>query len=143
MTNGQYELMRRREAETQRGSFGLDLDIIDFYCEAPEKRSRDVNSISGGEKFKVALSLALGLSDEIMRRAGAIRFDTLFVDEGFGSLDNDSLTLALDVLDELSASDERLIGIISHVDMLKERLDKQIVVKKSRTLGSTAKIVIN
>ncbi len=142
MTNGQYELTRRGAAGNLRNSFGLDLDIVDHFCADPEKQSRDVTSISGGEKFKAALSLALGLSDEIMRRAGAIRFDTLFVDEGFGSLDGESLNLALRVLDELSTADDRLIGIISHVETLKDSIDKQLVVKKNGGEGSRIEIKV-
>ena len=104
MTNGQYELKRRETAERLNGKFGLDMNIIDYFCADEKKRERDVTSISGGEKFKVALSLALGLSDEITRTAGNIRFDTLFVDEGFGSLDNESLNLALKLLNKLSSA---------------------------------------
>ena len=140
MTNGQYELKRRGSAGDLRSRFGLDLNIVDYFCADPEKQERDVTSISGGEKFKVSLALALGLSDEIMRRAGAVRFDTLFVDEGFGSLDSDSLQLALDVLDELSSADDRLIGIISHVEALKQSIDRQIVVKKNGGEGSRIEI---
>lgn len=141
MTRGQYELKRRRTPGRANQKFGLDLDIEDYFCPDPDARSRAVSSISGGEKFKVALALALGLSDEIMRRAGAIRFDTLFVDEGFGSLDGDSLNLALEVLDRLSTADDRLIGIISHVDELKNSIDKQIIVKKNGSKGSCAEII--
>lgn len=141
MTRGQYELKRRKTPGRANHNFGLDLDIEDYYCADPEARTRAVSSISGGEKFKVALALALGLSDEIMRRAGAIRFDTLFVDEGFGSLDGDSLNLALEVLDKLSTADDRLIGIISHVDELKNSIDKQIIVKKNGSKGSCVEII--
>ena len=140
MTNEQYELKRRSAASDLKSSFGLDLNIVDYFCADPEKRERDVTSISGGEKFKVSLSLALGLSDEIMRRAGAVRFDTLFVDEGFGSLDGESLNLALEVLDSLSSADDRLIGIISHVEALKDSIDRQLVVRKSGGEGSRIEI---
>lgn len=138
LTGSQFELERRKTAADRRSSFGLDLDIRDYFCADPETQTRDVMSISGGEKFKTALSLALGLSDEIMHQAGVIRFDTLFVDEGFGSLDSQSLRLALDILRELSSSDDRLIGIISHVEALKESIDNQIVVTKNGAQGSSA-----
>ena len=89
-----------------------------------------------------SLSLALGLSDEVQASAGGIRLDTMFVDEGFGSLDSETLEKAIRTLTELS-EDDRLVGIISHVDTLKSRIDKQIVVTKDRNAGSKAVIKIN
>ncbi len=94
MSGGQYELKRRREAENNRSQSGLELDVIDHY----NGSERSVKSLSGGESFKASLSLALGLSDEVQSAAGGIRLDTMFVDEGFGSLDEESLAQALRAL---------------------------------------------
>ena len=134
MSNGQYELKRREEGEKKSKS-GLDLDVVDHY----NGTERDVRTLSGGESFKASLSLALGLSDEIQSSAGGVKLDTMFVDEGFGSLDEESLRKAIDTLMSL-ADGNRLIGIISHVSELKERIDKQIVIKKQTNGGSTAEI---
>ena len=100
-----------------------------------------MRSLSGGESFKASLSLALGLSDEIQSTAGGIRLDTMFVDEGFGSLDEESLQQAIRVLTGLTEGN-RLVGIISHVTELKEKIDQQIVVTKNRTGGSQAELVV-
>ena len=124
MTNGQYELTRRRTPISKSGKSGLDLDITDNF----NGSVRDVRSLSGGESFKAALALALGLSDEIQSRS-SVDLDTMFIDEGFGSLDENSLDRAVSVLSELSGSN-RLIGIISHVDGLKSRIDRQLTVTK-------------
>lgn len=136
MTNNQYELKRRRGAENNRSQSGLELDVIDHY----NGTTRSVKTLSGGESFKASLSLALGLSEEIQSSAGGIRLDTMFVDEGFGSLDGESLSQAINALDGLKEGD-RLVGIISHVAELKERIDRQIVVTKDRTGGSKIKII--
>ncbi len=136
MSGGQYELKRRREAENNRSQSGLDLDVIDHY----NGTERSVKTLSGGESFKASLSLALGLSDEIQASAGGVKLDTMFVDEGFGSLDEDSLNQAMRALSDL-ADGNRLVGIISHVGELKNRIDKQIVVTKEVSGGSIAKIV--
>lgn len=136
MTDGQYELKRRDVAANNRSQSGLELDVIDHY----NGSERDVRSLSGGESFKASLSLALGLSDEIQSSAGGVRLDTMFVDEGFGSLDDESLGQAINALSGLTEG-ERLVGIISHVAALKERIDRQIVVTKDRTGGSHAQIV--
>jgi exonuclease SbcC len=138
MTNGQYELKRRREPDNNRSRSGLDLNVIDHY----NNTERSVNTLSGGESFKASLSLALGLSDEIRHSAGGIKLDTMFVDEGFGSLDDESLNMAVSTLTELSDGD-RLVGIISHVNELKEKIERQIIVTKNKTGGSSAKIVLN
>ena len=137
MSGGQYELKRRRVAENNQSQSGLDLDVIDHY----NGSERSVKSLSGGESFKASLSLALGLSDEIQSAAGGIRLDTMFVDEGFGSLDEESLQQAIRALTGLTEGN-RLVGIISHVAELKEKIDKQIVVTKDRTGGSRAEIVV-
>ena len=135
MTGGQFELVRRKQAENKQTQSGLDLDVIDHYIGAV----RSVKTLSGGESFKASLSLALGLSDEIQSCAGGVKLETMFVDEGFGSLDSDSLEQAINVLNSLADSN-RLIGIISHVDALKSRIDNQIVITKEPDGTSSAAI---
>lgn len=126
MTDSRYEL-KRKEAETKLNvKTGLDFSIFDSYT----GKERDVASLSGGEKFKASLALALGLSDAISNNRGGIRIDSLFVDEGFGSLDTESLNQALNILNDLSGND-KLVGIISHVSELISRIDNKIIVKKS------------
>ena len=137
MSGGQYELKRRKEAENNRSQSGLELDVVDHY----NGTERNVKTLSGGESFKASLSLALGLSDEIQSSAGGIKLDTMFVDEGFGSLDDESLAQAIKALSSL-AEGNRLVGIISHVSELKDKIDKQIVVKKEKTGGSNITIVL-
>ena len=137
MSGGQYELKRSKEAENNRSQTGLELNVIDHY----NGTERSVKTLSGGESFKASLSLALGLSDEIQSLSGGIKLDTMFVDEGFGSLDDESLSQAIKALSSL-ADGNRLVGIISHVGELKERIDKQIVVKKEKTGGSTVSVVV-
>ncbi|MBO4282167.1 MAG: SMC family ATPase [Bacteroidales bacterium] len=134
MSGGQYEL-RRKQENGRNGQTGLDLDVIDHYNDS----RRDVRTLSGGETFKAALSLALGLSDEIQAQAGGIRIDTLFVDEGFGSLDEESLRQALQALTSLTEGN-RLVGIISHVDELR-KIERQIQVRKERNGGSSTRII--
>ena len=136
MSGGQYDLKRRVEADNKKSQSGLELDIID-HINATE---RSVNTLSGGEAFLASLALALGLSDEVQMSTG-IRLDTLFVDEGFGSLDSDALGKAYSTLAGLTEGN-RLVGIISHVAELKEKIDKQIVVKKEKTGESRAEIRI-
>ena len=136
MSGGQYELKRRINAENNRSQAGLELDVIDHY----NGSERSVKTLSGGESFKASLALALGLSDEIQSSAGGIRLDTMFVDEGFGSLDEESLEQAVNALVGLTQGN-RLVGIISHVSELKNRIDKQIVVTKEKSGGSKAEIL--
>ena len=136
MSGGQYELKRRKEAENNRSQSGLDLDVIDHY----NGTERSVKTLSGGESFKASLSLALGLSDEIQASAGGVKLDTMFVDEGFGSLDEESLDQAMKALMSL-VDGNRLVGIISHVADLKNRIDKQIIVTKEKSGGSKAQII--
>ena len=137
MSGGQYELKRRKVATDFRGQSGLELDVKDYY----NGSVRDVKSLSGGESFKASLSLALGLSDEIQSMAGGIKLDTMFVDEGFGSLDGESLQQAMRALASLSEGN-KLVGIISHVAELKEKIDKQIIVTKEKTGGSKVEILV-
>lgn len=130
MSSGQYEL-KRAGAENLRGQSGLELNVIDHY----NGSERSVKTLSGGESFKASLALALGLSDEIQASSGGIKIDSLFVDEGFGSLDEESLNQAMDALSDVTEGN-RLVGIISHVGELKERIDRKIVVTKDRAHGS-------
>ena len=129
MSQGQYELKRREEAENKKEKAGLDLNVIDHY----NGSERSVRTLSGGESFQAALSLALGLSDEIQSMAGGIQIDTMFVDEGFGSLDEAALSQALKALANL-ADKNRMVGIISHVAELKDSINKKILVTK--TMGT-------
>lgn len=135
MSDGQYELKRRELPGNRKSQSGLDLDVIDHY----NGSERSADTLSGGEAFLASLALALGLSDEVQASAGGIRMDTLFVDEGFGSLSENALELAMKALTGLSEGN-RLVGIISHVSELKARIDRQIVVTKDRTGGSRAEI---
>ena len=135
MSGGQYDLKRRRSAGNKVSQSGLELDIVDHI----NTTERSVNTLSGGEAFLASLALALGLSDEVQMSTG-IRLDTLFVDEGFGSLDSEALGKAYATLAGLTEGN-RLVGIISHVTELKERIDKQIVVTKNR-LGSSEAVIM-
>lgn len=136
MSDGQYELVRRSDAETLKKNEGLALDVIDHF----NGSTRSVSTLSGGESFMASLCLALGLSDEIQSSNGGIKLDTMFVDEGFGSLDGEALDRALSALTSLSLGN-RLVGIISHVDALCDRIDNKIVITKDRTTGSNAQII--
>ena len=137
MSDAQYELKRMETAANNKGQSGLDLGVIDHY----NGTQRSVRTLSGGESFMAALSLALGLSDEIQSLAGGIQIDTMFVDEGFGTLDSDALELAYNALAGLTEGN-RLVGIISHVSELKSKIDRQIVVTKEKSGGSRAEIKI-
>lgn len=137
MSGGQYELKRCREADNRQSQSGLDLNVIDHY----NGSERSVRSLSGGETFLASLSLALGMSDEVQSSSGGIRLDTMFVDEGFGSLDPESLRQAIRALSGLTEGN-RLVGIISHVAELKEKIDRQIVVTKSPSGGSSAELIV-
>ena len=137
MTNGQYELIRAKEVSSLKGQKGLELNVIDHHLGG----QRSVKSLSGGESFKASLSLALGLSDEITSSSGGIQIDTMFIDEGFGSLDEESLSQAINALMNLQDAN-RLVGIISHVGALKEKIDKMIVVKKEKNGSSSLKIIV-
>lgn len=134
MTGGRYEMSRVEEAEDGRIKDSLEIQVTDHYT----GRMRSVKTLSGGESFKASLSLALGMSDVIQAANGGIRVDTLFIDEGFGALDSESLDQACETLMSL-VEHNRLIGIISHVPELRERIDSQILIKKTNS-GSSVKI---
>ncbi len=136
MSAGQYEMKRSEQAENMRSQSGLELDVIDHY----NGTRRSVKTLSGGEAFLASLSLALGLSDEIQSVSGGIALDTMFVDEGFGSLDETALDQAIYALQNLTEGN-RLVGIISHVSELRERIDKRLVVTKDSANASRIMLV--
>lgn len=131
MTSRRYYLLRREEVKGG-GRKGLDLDVYDSHT----AKNRPVNTLSGGESFKASLALALGLSDTVQQNSGGIQLDTMFIDEGFGTLDSESLDQAIDILMELQ-DHGRLIGVISHVYELKERIPAKLVVEMDN-MGSHA-----
>ncbi|GAB3275867.1 AAA family ATPase [Parahaliea aestuarii] len=135
MSAGRYQLHRRREASSGAGAAGLDLEVHDDYT----GNARSVATLSGGESFMAALALALGLSDVVQAQAGGIALDTLFVDEGFGSLDTEALELAVSTLMELQQAG-RTVGVISHVSELREQMDVRIDIRSSRG-GSRLEVV--
>ncbi len=136
MSRGRYNLERTDYSETGRGKKGLDLGVLDSYTGV----ARPANTLSGGETFLASLALALGLADIIQSYAGGIHMDTIFIDEGFGTLDPDTLDIAMETLIGLQDSG-RLIGVISHVPELKERINVHLQISRS-SKGSTAQFVI-
>lgn len=126
--NGNQFLLQCRDLENlgRQGEVGLDLDVYDLVTD----KVRDVKTLSGGESFLAALSMALGMADVIQNTAGRVHLDTMFIDEGFGSLDEEARRRAIGILNEL-AGDTRLVGIISHVTELKEQMDRKLVIRKS------------
>lgn len=137
MSSGQYELKRAVQADNKKSQSGLELDVTDHY----NGTVRSVRTLSGGEAFLASLSLALGLSDEIQSVSGGISLDTMFVDEGFGSLDENSLNQAMNALYDLTDG-SRLVGIISHVSELRERIDSKLIVTKEMAGGSRVRLVL-
>ncbi len=135
MTAQRYELVHRTQSSNGRKA-GLELDVLDHYTNS----LRSVKSLSGGESFKASLAMALGLSDVIQQQAGGIQIDAMFVDEGFGSLDDESLNTAIAVLNQLTHGN-RLVGIISHVNELKSSIDHKIIVNSS-PFGSSVSVVV-
>ncbi len=132
LTEGMFTLRCKEEAKNRVSQSGLDLDVLDRGTGI----WRDVSTLSGGESFLASLALALGLSDVVQAQSGGVRIDAMFIDEGFGSLDENALRNAVDMLSRL-ADGKRLIGVISHMPELSERIDKHIEVKKTLT-GSQA-----
>ncbi len=135
MTEGRYALQRRASDSGLRSQTGLEIDVLDHYT----GQIRDVKSLSGGEAFKASLSLALGLSDVVQGNAGGVQIETMFIDEGFGSLDDESRRLAISTLAGI-AGGNRLVGIISHVSELREQIDRKIIVQRGIS-GSNLQIV--
>lgn len=137
MTDGRYELSRVEEVGDGRTKDSLEMQIMDYYT----GKLRSVKTLSGGESFKTSLSLALGMSDVIQSYSGGIRVETLFIDEGFGALDGESLEQACQTLISLAKRD-KLIGIISHVPELSEKIGNQIVITKTK-VGSSVEVVVS
>ena len=136
MTDGRFELCRIGEKQKGGAQQGLDLEVYDYYTGQP----RHVKVISGGESFKASLALALGLSDVVQSSAGGISIDTMFIDEGFGALDSESLEKSIQCLLELQQSG-KLVGVISHVQELKERIRARIEISADM-VGSSAKVIV-
>ena len=133
MSSRRYELLRKRgERADARKTAGLDLEVFD----ANTGRARPAATLSGGETFLASLSLALGLADVVREYAGGIHLDAMFIDEGFGTLDSESLDHAMKTLQQMKG-ENRLVGLISHVGGLEERIPAKLRVKKTLT-GSTA-----
>ncbi len=136
MSQNRYVLLRKEEGGDGRKRMGLEIEVADSYT----GKSRSANSLSGGESFMASLSLALGLSDVVQQSAGGVQLDAMFIDEGFGSLDAEVLELSVRTLSNM-ADGNRIIGIISHVAELRERIDKQIRVEKTHC-GSKIRVVV-
>ena len=132
MSDGQYDLKRREDAGDLRSRSGLELNVVDHY----NGTERSVRSLSGGESFLAALSLSLGLSEELQAAAGGVQLDCMFVDEGFGTLDEDTLRQVMRALHSLTQG-SRLVGVISHVAELRQSIGRQIVITKQRSGGSS------
>lgn len=136
MSGGKYELIHTVDAGRANAKAGLEIEILDHNT----GQTRRSESLSGGEKFFTSLALALGLSDVVQNHAGGRQMDALFIDEGFGSLSDDVLDRALDVLEQLTTGD-RLVGVISHVDKLDESIPQKILVSGSER-GSRIEMVL-
>lgn len=134
MTEGRYELIRAKQISDGRKKDNLEILVMDYYT----GKERSVKTLSGGETFKASLALALGMSDCIQAQNGGLEVETLFIDEGFGALDEESLEQSCAVLQTLAGSN-RMIGIISHVQELRERIDSQIIIEK-KNFGSSVRI---
>ncbi|MGP7819481.1 AAA family ATPase [Niallia sp. 01092] len=133
MTNGRYQLLRKTDRSKGNVQSGLELLVYDQYT----GQERHVKTLSGGESFKAALSLALGLADVVQQYAGGVSLETMFIDEGFGTLDPESLDQAIETLMDIQSSG-RLVGIISHVPELKERMEIRLEVIAGQTGSTTA-----
>ena len=136
MSGDRYELQRTESSRGHGRAAGLELVVFDAWT----GYARPVATLSGGETFLAALALALGLADVVQSYSGGIRLDTVFVDEGFGSLDDEALDLAIDALVALQDGG-RLVGIISHVAELRERIDARLEIIAGKT-GSVARFVV-
>jgi exonuclease SbcC len=140
ISEGRYQLVVETRGLDNRGLAGLDLLVADQQTE----QSRSTKSLSGGERFYVALALALGLADVVRSESGGVELGTLFIDEGFGSLDADTLEEVLDMLEHVRAGEDRVIGLVSHVDLLKQRIDARISVRRDpqRSAVSTLQVSV-
>jgi len=136
MSGGRYRFKNKEDIGDRRRKAGLDLEILDEYTGT----ARPVETLSGGESFLASLSLALGLAAVVQNNSGGIKLDTIFIDEGFGTLDIETLDFAMKALIELQ-SGGRLVGIISHVEELKNQIPVRLEVFKTKT-GSTAKFIV-
>ena len=136
MSNGQFTMARTSEGKTQRSQSGLDIEILD----ANTGKTRPASTLSGGESFLASLSLALGLSDEISAENGGITIDTLFIDEGFGTLSDDYLSKVIEQIEKLSY-DDKFVGLISHVSELKDAIDGKILVSYKEDRGSSLEVI--
>jgi exonuclease SbcC len=136
MSGGRYEMIHQVSADKNSRLAGFDIRLLDYHTGS----ERAVSTISGGESFEVSLSLALGLSDTVQAHAGAKKLDTLFIDEGFGTLDDERLDRAIEILQSLTEG-SRLVGVISHVDRLREAIPQQIRITSRSGEGSTLKVV--
>ncbi|WP_311481399.1 AAA family ATPase [uncultured Anaerococcus sp.] len=136
MTDGQFSMVRKTEATDGRSKMGLDIEILD----SNTGKKRPASTLSGGENFLASLSLALGLSDEIGAENGGIRIDTLFIDEGFGTLSKEFLSNAIATIEKLSMED-RFVGLISHVDELKDAIEAKIIITYDSSSGSSLEII--
>jgi len=136
MTSGRYEMFRTEKKERANKQSGLEIEVFDNYT----GKKRHVKTLSGGESFMASLAMALGLSDIVQNYAGNVRLDTMFVDEGFGTLDPDALDAAINCLIDLQDSG-RLVGLISHVPELKERIEARLEVSTTN-IGSTTKFIV-
>jgi exonuclease SbcC len=134
MSSGRYALSVQTHANRRAGKAGLDLAVHDAFT----GEQRPVQSLSGGETFQASLALALAVAESVQAHAGGVRLDALFIDEGFGSLDPDALELAMDELDRLRAGG-RMVGLISHVGALRERIHTGIEVRPGNA-GSTLRV---
>ena len=136
MSNGQFTMARTSEGKNQRSQSGLDIEILD----ANTGKKRPASTLSGGESFLASLSLALGLSDEISAENGGIIIDTLFIDEGFGTLSDDYLSKVIEQIEKLSY-DNKFVGLISHVNELKDAIDGKILVRYREDKGSSLEVI--
>ena len=133
MSNGRYTLLLNSDYKKRNAKTGLDLEVFDSYT----GKNRPCNTLSGGETVMTSISLALGLADSIQSNSGGIQLDAIFIDEGFGTLDDETLELSLNILDEIRG--QRTVGIISHVTELQNRISSVVHVEKTNT-GSHIRI---
>jgi exonuclease SbcC len=137
LTNGQFQLLRRPERAKSGAQSGLDFSVYDAHT----GQIRDVKTLSGGEKFHASLSLALGMADGIQAQQGNVHIEMLFIDEGFGTLDEEALQKAITTLFDLQRNG-RMIGVISHVQELRDVLPATLLVKKTKEGWSKTQFVL-